>query len=116
MNTIYNTHGTAFKIKDECILLNNVLFPKSIDSDVAYNPHNVRAWAIGDELETQIGDTETLNDWNKKNGPADSYKAFFYDCFERLSAHYPCPEVTSDYDCGVIFDAIERGEEVRGKA
>jgi len=50
MNTIYNTHGTAFKIKDECILLNNVLFPKSIDSEAAYNPHNVRAWAIGDEL------------------------------------------------------------------
>lgn len=50
MNTIYNTHGTAFQIKDECILLNNVLFPKSIDSEAAYNPHNVRAWAIGDEL------------------------------------------------------------------
>lgn len=49
-NTIYNARGAAFKIKDECVLLNNVLFPKSIDSEAAYNPHNVRAWIIGDEL------------------------------------------------------------------
>jgi hypothetical protein len=40
----------------------------------------------------------------------EAYKQFFYDCFERLGAHYPCPEVTSDYDKLVIFDAIEKGE------
>jgi len=66
-----------------------------------------------DELETQIEDTETLSQWERKNAPADSYKEFFYDCFERLNGHYPCPSVTNDYDCGVIFDAIERGEEAR---
>ena len=38
------------------------------------------------------------------------YKEFFYDCFARLDGHYPCPEVTSDYDCSIIFDAIEKGE------
>ena len=39
-----------------------------------------------------------------------AYKDFFDDCFARLNAHYPCPSVTSDYDCSVIFDAIEKGE------
>ena len=39
-----------------------------------------------------------------------AYKQFFHDCFERLNGHYPCASVTSDYDCCVIFDAIERGE------
>lgn len=39
------------------------------------------------------------------------YKQFFFDCFERLNGHYPCPSVTSDYDKGVIFKAIKRGEE-----
>jgi hypothetical protein len=37
------------------------------------------------------------------------YKQFFEDCFARLNGHYPCPSVTSDYDCSVIFDAIEGG-------
>jgi len=36
-------------------------------------------------------------------------KQFFYDCFERLSGVYPCPEFSSDYDKSVIFDAIEKG-------
>ncbi len=39
-------------------------------------------------------------------------KQFFYDCFARLAGHYPCPEFSSDYDKGVIFAAIERGEEL----
>ena len=39
------------------------------------------------------------------------YKEFFFECFERLSAHYPAPSVTSDYDKSVIFDAIQKGEE-----
>lgn len=38
------------------------------------------------------------------------YKQFFDDCFSRLNGHYPCPSVTSDYDCSVIFDAIDKGE------
>lgn len=42
-----------------------------------------------------------------------AYKQFFDDCFARLDGHYPCPEVTSDYDCSVIFDAIEAGEAAR---
>lgn len=36
-------------------------------------------------------------------------KQFFYDCFTRLAGHYPCPEFSSDYDKGVIFEAIEKG-------
>lgn len=39
------------------------------------------------------------------------YKQFFYDCFNRLDGHYSCPSVTSDYDCSVIFDAIQKGEQ-----
>lgn len=69
-----------------------------------------------DELQAIIDDTETLEQWERKNGPADSYKEFFYDCFERLDGHYPCPSVTSDYDKAVIFDAIERGEVAKDSA
>lgn len=42
----------------------------------------------------------------------EAYKQFFEACFERLAGHYPCPSVTSDYDCSVIFDAISKGEGV----
>lgn len=39
------------------------------------------------------------------------FKQFFYDCFEMLNGHYPCPSVTSDYDCSIIFDVIRKGEQ-----
>jgi hypothetical protein len=46
----------------------------------------------------------------ERNAPnAEQYRQFFFDCFEQLGAHYPCPEITSDYDKSVIFDAIENG-------
>jgi len=54
---------------------------------------------------------DSLSRWEKENGPADAYKEFFSDCFERLNGHYPCPSVTSDYDKSIIFNAIEKGEE-----
>lgn len=63
-------------------------------------------------LENQIDDTQTLEDWESRNGPAYDYVQFFNECFERLAGHYPAPSVTSDYDKSVIFDAIERGEGV----
>lgn len=69
-----------------------------------------------EHLEAIIEETETLDKWERKNGSADSYKEFLYDCFERLNGHYPCPDVTSDYDKGVIFQAIERGEAAKDKA
>ena len=55
---------------------------------------------------------DSLTDWERNHGPADAYKQFFEDCFERLAGHYPAPSVTSDYDQSVIFAAIERGEEL----
>jgi hypothetical protein len=61
------------------------------------------------ELENQIEDTETLEDWEKRNGPAMAYKEFFFDCFQVLPQHYPAPSVTSDYDKSIIFDAIREG-------
>lgn len=60
-------------------------------------------------LEEKIEDTETLEDWEKRNGSAMAYKEFFDDCFQVLPKHYPAPSVTSDYDKGVIFDAIRNG-------
>jgi hypothetical protein len=63
---------------------------------------------LREELDNSPGDT--LADWEMRNGPADSYKEFFSDCFEHLAGHYPCPSVSSDYDKGVIFDAISKGE------
>lgn len=71
------------------------------------------------ELEAQVADLEnkledakddSLARWERNNGPADAYKDFFNECFARLAGVYPCPSVTSDYDKGVIFDAIERAE------
>ena len=66
------------------------------------------------QLEEQVNDaaSESLAYWEKNNGPADSYKQFFENCYERLNGHYPCPSVTSDYDQSVIFATIERGEGV----
>ncbi len=55
---------------------------------------------------------DSLTHWEKNHGPADAYRQFFFDCFDRLTAHYPAPSVTSDYDQSVIFGAIERGEEL----
>lgn len=66
-------------------------------------------------LEEKIEATETLESWEKNNGSAQEYYEFFHDCFARLNDHYPCPEVTSDYDKSVIFEAIERGELARAE-
>jgi len=38
----------------------------------------------------------------------EAYKQFFYDCFDRLDGHYPCPSIGSDYDQSVIFNAISK--------
>ena len=68
---------------------------------------------LGEALEQVEELSDQLDDATKKlakQSDYDSYKQFFDDCFKRLNAHYPCPSVTSDYDCSVIFDAIERGE------
>lgn len=68
---------------------------------------------LGEALEQVEELFDQLDNANKTiadQSDYDSYKQFFDDCFERLNAHYPCPSVTSDYDCSVIFDAIERGE------
>ena len=58
-------------------------------------------------------DVETLDMWEKENGPASEYRDFFTCCFDNLGAHYPCASITSDYDQGVIFQAIRLGEEAR---
>lgn len=63
--------------------------------------------ALEEELEAAKDDS--LTHWEENHGPADEYRQFFNDCFERLAGHYPCPSVTSDYDKSVIFDAIEKG-------
>ena len=45
-----HTNSNSFELSDDKILLNNVLFPKSIDPEAAYNPYNVKAWIIGNEF------------------------------------------------------------------
>lgn len=62
-----------------------------------------------EELEDKAAD-DSLARWERDNGPADAYKQFFDDCFERLAKYYPTPSVTSDYDQSVIFATIEKGE------
>ena len=69
----------------------------------------------GFDFETPIDDQieDHVDDEIEKRCPNYAeYKQFFEDCFERLAGHYPCPSVTSDYDCSVIFDAISKGEGV----
>ena len=71
-----------------------------------------------EDLEKQVEDlkdVETLEQWECKHGPADDYKEFFHDCFEHLDGHYPSPEITSEHDKRVIFDAITNGEQVRSE-
>ena len=70
-------------------------------------------YALADSLDLIAEQADKLKDLEKEtDSRADysAYKEFFYACFSQLGAHYPCPEVTSDYDCSVIFDAIEKGE------
>lgn len=62
-------------------------------------------------LEKKIEDAETLEDWEKRHGPAMAYKEFFDGCFQVLPQHYPAPSVTSDHDKSVIFDAIRGGAD-----
>ena len=70
--------------------------------------------ALAEELETvkDAAADDSLTRWERDHGPADEYRQFFADCFERLAGHYPAPSVSSDYDKSVIFAAIERGEEL----
>lgn len=64
-------------------------------------------------IETQV--EEKLNRAvNDKCPDYAAYKQFFEDCFRLLNGHYPCASVTSEYDCSVIFNAIERGERGEG--
>lgn len=65
-----------------------------------------------DALESALDDArnESLEQWERYNGPADAYKNFFFDCFARLNSHYPAPSVTSDHDKSVILEAIQKGD------
>jgi len=66
------------------------------------------------ELADKAGELESdLESLKKETEDYEQYRDFFRSCFERLDKHYPCAEVTSDYDCSVIFDAIEAGEAAR---
>lgn len=68
---------------------------------------------LAEELEAakDAAADDSLERWEKENGPAEEYKEFFFDCFARLAGHYPAPDVSSDYCKSVIFAAIEKGEE-----
>jgi hypothetical protein len=69
--------------------------------------------ALAEELENlkDSAADDSLERWEKENGDPEQYKEFFFDCFARLAGHYPAPDISSDYDKGVIFSAIEKGEE-----
>jgi len=59
-----------------------------------------------------VEDLGGLTKINRELEELELLRAFFRDCFECLGAHYPCPEVTSDHDKSVIFDAIRKGEGI----
>jgi hypothetical protein len=64
------------------------------------------------ERDALVGQLEEIPSEKERNRDAqdlEQLKEFFYDCFQRLPGHYPCPSWSSDYDKSVIFDAIEQG-------
>ena len=63
-----------------------------------------------DSLQSQLDDLPNESERDQNAQDLENYRQFFFDCFQRLAGHYPCPSVTSDYDQSVIFAAIERGE------
>lgn len=67
-----------------------------------------------ENLESQLEDAQndSLSKWEESNSPIADYVTFFDECFQRLDGAYPCASVTSEYDCGLIYAAIERGERV----
>ena len=67
--------------------------------------------ALQQELDTFKDEQPDPHQVKQNAQDLEHLKRFFYDCFERLAGHYPCPEFSSDYDKNVIFEAIERGEE-----
>ncbi len=64
-----------------------------------------------DEMEEKIAN-DSLSEWNRRNGDAEQYKEFFCDCFYHMNGYYPAPNISSDHDKSVIFEAIERGEGI----
>jgi len=65
---------------------------------------------LAEELEAaKDAAADSLERWKNEDGNPDDFKEFFYDCFARLSGHYHAPDVSSDYDKSVIFEAIEKG-------
>jgi len=68
--------------------------------------------ALAEELENLKDSQPDPRQVQQDAQDLEHLKQFFYDCFARLAGHYPCPEFSSDYDKGVIFAAIERGEEL----
>lgn len=64
-----------------------------------------------DALQSLLDDIPSEAERNRDAQDLETLKEFFYGCFYRLAGHYPCPEFSSDYDKGIIFAAIERGEE-----
>lgn len=66
-----------------------------------------------DQLELKLDEakSDSLAEWESNNGPAQDYYDFFFECFEFLAGHYPCPSVTSEHDRSIIFNAISKGEQ-----
>lgn len=64
-----------------------------------------------DELQNELDDLPSRKQLDQDAQDLQYLKEFFYSCFDRLGAHYPCPEFSSDYDKSVIYEAIEKGSE-----
>jgi hypothetical protein len=64
------------------------------------------------ERDALLGQLEELPSEKERNRDAqdlEQLKEFFYDCFQQLPGHYPCPSWSNDHDKSVIFGAIEKG-------
>jgi hypothetical protein len=99
------THLTFNELERAAYITGNIDIAK-IYADIEDNQ------GIIETMETEIDDlkSDSLAEWEINNGPVKEYYDFFHECFDRLNPHYPCPEVTSDYDKSIIFEAITKGD------
>lgn len=86
-------------------------------ANTAYIKGNIELSNAYTDLADALDAVEALEDdlaphkrWKIIHGDPEDYRKFFYECYEHLGEHYPAPEVTSDYDKQVIFDAIRKPE------
>lgn len=99
-NIIHDKYNRTHQLSDDKILLNNVLFPNSIDIDAGYMPHDIRAWVIGNEYGT------LCMVWASHEQEAfdEACDAGLIDCLMAENQDYENEELAPCGNAGELFD------------